>query len=554
DQTTLSPFWYSDVFNNHIDDPGRLTLAPINSLTGADPYQGWILVPGPLPSVLSANPAEGAGAVPVTEPITAVFSGVMDPATINTTTFTLAVGAVPVPGTVSYDPEATTATFTPLNPLVPNTLYTATITTGATDLAGNKLSTAKVWNFTTTVQDTVPPTVTATNPGDKATFVAITTPVTVTFSEEIDPFALASSFTLEAGTTPIMGTVSYIPAIRTAIFTPSVPLANHTTYTAAISTGVTDRGGNPVTPPVSWSFTTIPRETVLPIISATVPASRSINVQINSPITAFFSEAMDPATINSATFKFTTAGVPVAGTVVYDAATNSASFVPTAPLAFSTAYSASITTAVTDPAGNHLPLARGWSFTTAAPDTVPPTVTATSPSDGLTNVPATAVVNATFSEQIDTATIGPATLTVTGQSFSSTAPFSVTGTLVLSSGGFSLPSVTFTPGAPLPLGTAFTARITGVKDLAGNPMAADKTWSFTTMPDGILSPGQAAPSIADALRTLDIAAKLVQPTQDDRNHGDVAPLGLDGKPHPDGVMDITDALVILRKVVNLVNW
>jgi hypothetical protein len=553
DQTTLSPFWYSDFYNNHIDDPGRLTLAPINSLTGADPYQGWILVPGPLPSVLSTNPAEGEVAAPVTEPVTAVFSGVMDPATINATTFTLTDGSVSVPGVVSYDPDASTATFTPLAPLAPNTLYTATIAAGATDLAGNKL-TAKAWSFTTTPQDVVAPTVTATNPGDKATFVAITSPVAVTFSEEIDPFTLTANFTVDAGIVPVSGTVSYIPATRTAIFTPIAPLANNTAHTAAISTGVRDRAGNPLSSPVSWSFTTIPTETVLPIISATVPAGRATNVQINTPITAFFSEAMDPATITGATFRLSSAGVPVAGTVVYDAATNTARLTPAAPLAFSTAYSASITTAVTDPAGNHLPLAKAWSFTTAAPDTVPPTISATSPVNGATGVPATATVSAAFSEQIDTATIGPATLTITGQTFSSTAPFSVTGAFSLSSGGITLPSITFTPAVPLPLGTVYTARVSGVKDLAGNPMAADKTWSFTTMPDGVLSPGEASPSIADALKALRIAVNLVQPTQDDRNHGDVAPLGPDGKPRPDGVIDVGDSFVILRRAVNLISW
>src|SRR3989442_15788761 len=42
-----------------------------------------------------------------------------------------------------------TATFTPVANLAPLAAYTATITTGATDLAGNALAANLVWSFTT---------------------------------------------------------------------------------------------------------------------------------------------------------------------------------------------------------------------------------------------------------------------------------------------------------------------------------------------------------------------------------------------------------------------
>lgn len=551
DQTTLSPFWYSDIYNNHIDDPGRLTLAPIDSLTGAAPYQGWVLVPGPLPSVSSTAPADTSATVPVTEPVSAVFSGIMDPATITAATFTLTAGGTPVPGTVVYVPAANTATFTPDSQLLPGTTYTATITTGATDLAGNPLAAAKVWTFTTTAQDTTPPAVTAMLPGNDATYVAITTTVTATFSEEIEAntFNNPAAFTLTSSAGAVAGQATFDPATRIATFTPDAPLSNNTLYTATITSEVTDLAGNTLTTPLSWSFTTIPVETVLPIITATVPAARTTNVQISTPISAIFSEPMDPATINAATF--TVAGLT--GTVSFDAATLTATFTPDAPLAFSTTYRVTITTAVSDPAGNHLPLANVWSFTTAAPDTAPPTVSATSPADGSTNVPVAAVISAAFSEQIDPATFGPASMTVTGQSFATSAPFTVSGTVSLSSGGIALPSALFIAGGSLPMGSVYSVAISGVKDLAGNTMA-DRTWSFTTVPDGILIPGETAATIADALNVLRIAVNLIPATPFDKGHGDVAPLGSNGRPQPDGSIDIRDALLILRKVVGLVSW
>jgi len=74
----------------------------------------------------------------------------MDPATINTATFTVTGPAsAPVIGAVSLDVTGTIATFTPALNLAASTPYTATITTGVTDLAGNALASDDVWSFTT---------------------------------------------------------------------------------------------------------------------------------------------------------------------------------------------------------------------------------------------------------------------------------------------------------------------------------------------------------------------------------------------------------------------
>jgi len=71
----------------------------------------------------------------------------MDAATISATTFTLKQGTTNVAGSVSY--SGTTATFNPTNDLVGGLVYTATITTGANDVAGNAIVASKVWSFTT---------------------------------------------------------------------------------------------------------------------------------------------------------------------------------------------------------------------------------------------------------------------------------------------------------------------------------------------------------------------------------------------------------------------
>ena len=106
---------------------------------------------GPLnaPTVVSVFPTGAATGVCQAVLVTATFSKAMDPATINTGTFTLAAGTTPVPGTVSLDSTDTIATFTPTNPLALNTAYTATITTGVRDQFGNALAANFTWMFTT---------------------------------------------------------------------------------------------------------------------------------------------------------------------------------------------------------------------------------------------------------------------------------------------------------------------------------------------------------------------------------------------------------------------
>lgn len=62
-----------------------------------------------------------------------------------------------------------------------------------------------------------------------------------------------------------------------------------------------------------------------------------------------------------------------------------------------------------------------------------------------------------------------------------------------------------------------------------------------------------AVTVADALRTLQIAVGLAVPTQQEWARGDIAPL-VEGKPTPNGSIDVSDALVVLEKVVGVVTW
>ena len=316
---------------------------------------------------VSVTPASGAnGACPNTT-VTATFSQAMNPATINGTTFTLTgPGATPVAGAVTYDASSDTATFTPSSALSLNTLYTATITTGARDTFGNALASNFVWTFTTGANPCQPPTVISVTPPNGAAGVCPSTVVTATFSEAMNPATInATTFTLTGpGITPVAGVVTF--AASTATFTPSSALALNTLYTATITTGAKDVFGNALASNFVWSFTTSTTPCAPPTVISVAPPNGATGICPNAVVTATFSEAMNPSTINTTTFTLTGPGItPVGGAVTYVASSDVATFTPTSPLALDTLYTATITTGAQDLAGDPLASDFVWTFTTS---------------------------------------------------------------------------------------------------------------------------------------------------------------------------------------------
>jgi hypothetical protein len=111
-------------------------------------------------------------------------------------------------------------------------------------------------------------------------------------------------------------------------------------------------------------------------------------------------------------------------------------------------------------------------------DTVQPTVTGRVPAAGATGVALSTPIRATFSESMDSSTINSTTFEVRD---ASTAL--VPGAVSLSSGSL---TATFIPTTQLAANATYTVTVRGgasdprAKDQAGNPLAANVSWSFTT--------------------------------------------------------------------------
>jgi len=457
------------------------------------------------PTLTSVFPANNALGVGTNSALSATFS---EPLGVPSgTPFTLCpTAAAPCPpGAVvagSISVAGSTATFTPAASLAATTQFTATITTAVRDLAGNMLAVPFTWVFMTGGgPDIIPPTVSATSPANNATGVVLSTTITATFSEAMTNASLdTSSFTVVrtiAGT-PIAGTVTV--AGNTAIFTPTGALPPTTQITATITTAALDAAGNALAAPFVWQFTTgAAPDTTPPVVSFTAPANGQTGVGTTTSVSSVtFSEAMDNSTINSSTFQMVDSnGAPV--TAVLTISGNSATLTPIAPLLPGTDYSTTVTTGVRDASGNALAAPYTWTFTTGpAPDTTPPTVTMTNPTNGALGVASNAAISATFSEAMTNASINTASFTL----FNNTTPGNVIGTVSIAGN-----TASFVPQTPLAFSSNFTATIsTAVGDAAGTPMAAPFVFSFTTG----LAPDTNAPTVVLPTSPANAASGVAQ--------------------------------------------
>ncbi|MEO8936073.1 MAG: Ig-like domain-containing protein [Burkholderiaceae bacterium] len=437
------------------------------------------------PTVSSTIPTTAATGVATNALLTATFSKAMDPLTVTNATFVLACPAgTPTAGTVGYAVSGNIATFKPSAILPPRTVCSATITVGAKDLAGNPLAAPYTWTFTTAaIADVIPPIVSSTVPARAAVGVAFNAAVTATFSEPMDALTITTgNFVLACPSgTSTGGAVSYLANGNVATFTPTASLPPSTTCTATITTGVRDVAGNALVVPYSWTFTTgAVADTTAPTVTSTVPAPSATGVATNAGITATFSKAMNAATITATTFSLVCpAGTATTGTVGYAVNGNIATFTPSANLPASTLCQATISTAAKDVAGNALAAPFVWTFTTGAgTDTIPPTVVSSNPIDLAIGICVNKTVNVTFSEAMDPLTITNATVLL-----SQTNGPAVTGVVAYDA---ATRIASFRPSANL-IGTPATnytvtikSGAAGVKDLAGNALAADRVSTFTT--------------------------------------------------------------------------
>ncbi len=320
-----------------------------------------------------------------------------------------------------------------------------------------------------------PPRVILTSPGDASTGVDVDASPVAVFSRTMNAATITSStvsLRTQAGAV-VPSTITYNAATRRVTIDPTASLALQTTYVARITTGAQATDGTPLTAQAQWTFTTADPPPP-PTVTTTFPAGNATGVNPSAAVTATFSRAMAPATITASSFRLTgPGGGAVAATVSYDATAQRATLTPTSPLALNTAYTASLTTAVTAADGTALAAGVSFGFSTWAQPPPAPTVTQTTPAADATGVEVASAISATFSRDMDASTITTQTVSLSGpggQDVPATVTYDAATRRAI-----------LTPTAPLAVSTAYTAAFgTGIRAADGIALASAVTAGFTT--------------------------------------------------------------------------
>jgi hypothetical protein len=376
------------------------------------------------PTITSIFPANGAANAAQNTTVTATFSEPMDPTTITTATFELRdPGNAIVPATVTYNASNRTATLTPTSPLLASVTYSAKVTTGVKDLAGNALAADRTWSFSTVAGPACPCSAwnSSATPADPD--VNDPNPVELGVKFRVDLNGFITGIRYYKGTTntgthignlwstsgQLLATATFVNETSSGWqqvnFSSPVAVTANTVYVASYHTatgnyaannnffassgvdnapvhllqdGVSGANGvyaysaSSIFPSSTYQSSNYWVDVIFTVggggptplnVSSTTPVNNATGVALGTTVSATFNRAINAGTVNSSTFTVTAGGTPVAG--AYSVASATATFTPTNPLAASTTYTATLTTGIKDSNGVALAAQYSWSFTTS---------------------------------------------------------------------------------------------------------------------------------------------------------------------------------------------
>ncbi|MEO8026601.1 MAG: Ig-like domain-containing protein [Bryobacteraceae bacterium] len=382
----------------------------LTGLTGVGPASNSISFTtstGPVntpPTVVSVSPPPMSGDVAVNSKPSVLFSASINAGSL-TNGFRVFQGATPVPGTLIWDQVVQRVTFIPTAPLATSTTYTIQAS-GYADLAGNvgvPLSTV----FTTagsSTPDTSSFKVQSFTPAANSISIPVNSVITLVFNKTVNPTSVRSDTVLvSVGSVRIGGSYSISGGIVT--FTPDGPLPSNSTVTITATAGVWDLYARDCFLATSSFQTAASTDTTAPTVTSVTPMSGAADQPTNTPVVITFSKSLNPATINSNTFRLFSGA-----TSLY----TSPSFSPDAKTVTLGGYltlpaNSTITIVAThdvmDLAGNPLADFSSQFTTGAGASSDQPTVGAQQPVAGATNVPATSTISLTMTKPMAPATI-----------------------------------------------------------------------------------------------------------------------------------------------------
>jgi methionine-rich copper-binding protein CopC len=446
---------------------------------------------------VTVSPANGSTGIPLNAQVQVSISTPIDPTTWTQSSVQLLNGSTPVAGAVSL-PAVQSLLFVPTSALTAGTTYTVKVN-GFKDANGNAVVPSSTSFTTGTVAATGGLTLTSTSIVNGSNVTNNVSPITLTFSEPLDPatvnlgdFLVMNSWNSSWG---LSGT--YVVSGNSVTFTPSNPYPPNATIYVGATGGLTDvagdsYGGNPNN---GWmqllSFTTngsTPDSTALTVMSVS-PAGGATNVRPDVPVTITFNKGINPYSIyNNGNNALLFAGQSLQdrGSITMSADNRTMTF-NSGTLYTGTSYTIQLPAGgISDPSGNTLASTFSSTFTTGVnPATGNGGLQAVEPGNGATGVPTDSLLTLFLNRPVNPSTLtGNIIVTVNGQVYA--------GTVQAAADNY---EVQFTPSTPFPNGAAiqwwFSALGT-VLDVYGDPMTGTSGYFYTA---AAINPTTAVPTV-----------------------------------------------------------
>jgi len=204
----------------------------------------------------------------------------------------------------------------------------------------------------------------------------------------------------------------------------------------------------------------------------TQPLDDARDIELDTPIQVSFNAVIDSATVNENTFIIREDTAVVAGT--FSISDSIITFIPSQEYDRSKVITSTLSPNIADTQGNNMEQEYAWNFTTrplSKEERTPPSVTATKPRNGATDVDLNKNILVQFSKKLNPETINSNTFYVQNDN----------GSIVTGSVSYTETTAKFNPSGALQDGTEFTATITvDIEDQFGHSPDQKYSWTFTT--------------------------------------------------------------------------
>lgn len=346
----------------------------------------------------------------------------------------------------------------------------------STDFVHDSLVFAGTWGdgvySCPTLVDAVPPAVTVTDPANNATEIPKEKTISVTFSESVQTGTAYNIITVKDANNALVSLNKSISG-RVLTLDPISDLTYGGSYTVIIPpSAVNDTANNSLAAQYTFGFTVL--DITTPTVTGTDPLNSATGVARDAMITVTFSKniqagaAYENISVKDAKNNVLPINKSISGKVL--------TLDPTTDTASGTVYTITIPpSAVKDLSNNALATQYTFSFTSLA-DLTPPAISSTSPTNSTAGVAKEASVTVTFSENVQAGTAYNSITIKDSKNAAINVSKSLNGKVL-----------TLDPTADLAYSSVYTVTIpvAAVKDMANNNLAAQYTFSFSTLEDTV---------------------------------------------------------------------